>query len=184
MLRRFSIVLVLSGCLTLTVLGQEAKKADAPAKSPAAKNDAESKDATHQVKSERLKIEVNLTGIFEPTKMTPVVLRPESWSSFTVIKAVPHGKKVKKGDTLVELDMTKIDEQLTDLELSRQLSKLTQQVAEKDFELLRETIPLDLKSAEREKTIANEEFSSMQRRNSNSSRRCTRPTTSRRRRRR
>ncbi len=164
-----SVILVLVSCMTLASWGQEAKKVGASAaKGAAAKatDDAAkklaktptkvSKESTYQVKRAPLKIKVNLTGVFEPTQMWPVVLRPDSWSSFTVIKAVAHGKRVKKGETLVWLDMTKIDEQLQDMEHALELGKLSRRQAEADWKLLQKSIPLDLKSAERSKRVADE----------------------------
>ena len=156
-------MLIFGSYTAVPVHGQEAKTAEAKKPAAAADKEASSKDspakeATHKVKRDRLKIEVNLTGVFEPTQMWPVVLRPNSWSSFTVVKAVAHGQKVKKGETLVWLDMSKIDEQLTDMEHAMQLSKLTQRTADSDWELLQKTVPLDLKSAQRSKRIADEDL--------------------------
>ncbi len=157
------VTLVLACCLALTAWGQEAKKAEAtPAKEAAAKSATKpaaksaAKEATHKVKRAPLKIKVNLTGVFEPTQMWPLVLRPNSWSSFTVVRAAAHGKRVKKGETLVWLDMAKIDEQLQDVELSLQLGQLSRRQAEADWALLQKSVPLDLKSSERAKRMADE----------------------------
>lgn len=132
--------------------GQETKKEDAAGQPQAAE------ESTHTVKRDGLKIEVNLTGHFEAAQSWPVVLRPNSWSSFTVVKAVPHGSQVKKGDQLVWLDTSKIDQQLQDLEHDAQLGKLNLRVAELETELLQKTVPLDLRAAERGRRIADEDL--------------------------
>ena len=133
---------------------EDTKKSDADATAkPAAPA-----TATHTVKVERFKIEVDLSGVFEADQMSPVDLRPKSWSSFTVLNAVPHGKKVEKGETLVWLDMEKIDEQLQDLEQARRLSKLSQQLADTELDLLKATVPMDLEAAARTQKLADEDL--------------------------
>ena len=149
---RIGLVLFLTVCSALVACGQDAEEAkdkDA-AQKPA--------DATHTVKPERLRIEVNLTGVFEATRTWPIVLHPNNWSNFTVVKAVNHGQRVKKGDQLVWLDMSKIDEQLQDMQYALELGKLSRRLALKEQELLEKTVPLDLKSAERDKRIADEDL--------------------------
>ena len=132
---------------------EESKKDPAAADKPAA-----AKDATYKVKRERLKIEVDLSGVFEANQMSPISLRPESWSAFTVVEAVPHGSKVQKGESLVRLDMSKIDEQLQDLETTMQTNKLTLQLAESELGLFKTTLPMDLESAARANRIAEEDL--------------------------
>jgi multidrug efflux pump subunit AcrA (membrane-fusion protein) len=137
--------------------GQEKTKADKGKKTEAAKP-AETPSGTHTVKKAPFKIEVNLTGAFVPSKISPVVLRPETWSAFTVIEAVPHGAKVKKGQSLVRLDMRKIEEQLQDLEYDLELGQLSIEIAESDLAVSKDTLPLDLEAAERAKKIADEDL--------------------------
>ncbi len=147
-------VLLAVGCLATSARAQEETKTQAkPTDTPAA-----APDATHTVKQAPFKIEVDLTGIFEAEQMAPVVLRPESYTSFTVVKAVPPGKRVQKGETLVWLEMKEIDRQLQDLEYAKQLNNLSQQQAKTDMELLKTTVPLDLEAATRAKRRADEDL--------------------------
>ena len=90
-----------------------------------------------------------MSGVFEADQTWPVTLRPNSWSNFTVLKAVPHGKPVQKGETLVWLDMKEIDEQLQDMEKSLRLNKLVLQLADTELELSKTTLPLDLEASAR-----------------------------------
>lgn len=149
---RFVTIVCLMGVMPLTTLAQEAKK------SKKAGDTASSRKSTHKVTRDRLRIEVELSGTFEAVNTWPVSLTPETWSSFSVIEAVPHGKRVEKGDTLVELDTTKIDQQLRDLEKKAMLSDLSRQLAETECKLLQKTTQLDLEAAERAKRIAHEEL--------------------------
>ena len=93
-----------------------------------------------------------------PNQTWPVVLRAKSWSDFTVLKAVPHGDRVQKGETLVWLDMEDIDEQLQDTEQSVRLNKLALQLATTELENTKTTLPLDLEAAIRTKKIADDDL--------------------------
>jgi multidrug resistance efflux pump len=139
----------------------------APAPSPqAAKDEAKTpagaapakKPATHKLEKGPFKIDVTLRGTFEAEEMTEVVLRPEAWPSLTVLKAVPHGTAVKKGDSLITLDLTKIDEAIRELELARPLSDNAFRAAKEDLDTLEKTTPLDLAAAERAKKQADEDY--------------------------
>jgi len=125
-------------------------------KAPASKPQA--KPSTHKVKQEPFRIEVEVSGVFESAKMTELVLRPEVWTTLVVRKAVDHGKRVKKGATLVWLETAKLDEQLRSKEHELELGKLSLKDAEAGMKLLEQTVPLDLKTARKTKELADEEL--------------------------
>jgi HlyD family secretion protein len=145
-------------CLTLVArgFGQEEPKAADAAQPAAAAQPAPG--ATYKVKQEPLKIEVEMAGVFEAEQTWPVALDPNSWSNFTVLKAVQHGQRVQKGETLVSLDMKDIDEQLQDLEKTIRLSKLALQLADSEVQSLKTTLPLDLEDSAQTKKIADEDL--------------------------
>ena len=101
-----------------------------------------------------------MSGTFEAeeTSTWPVSLDPKTWSNFTVLKAVPHGKRVQKGETLVWLDMKEIDEQLQDQEKTLQLNKLALQLSDTELELTKTTLPMDLEASALAKKIADEDL--------------------------
>jgi multidrug efflux pump subunit AcrA (membrane-fusion protein) len=78
--------------------------------------------------------------------------------SLTVLKAVEQGTAVKKGDTLVELDLEKIDQAIRDLQVDRHLSDLALQQAEEELPVLEKSTPLDLAAAERFRKQADEDL--------------------------
>lgn len=142
----------------LLVAAQEEESAAKP-EAAANKEKAETpQDATHKVQQEALKSEVKLSGAFEPKKMESVVIHPEQWSAFTVVKAVPHGTKVSKGDQLVWLDTNSIEEKLADGKRSLKLSKMALELAELELKLAEKTTAMDLDMAERSKKISDEEL--------------------------
>ena len=138
--------------------GQEEQKtaAEPAATHPAAAQPAAA-SGTLKVKPEPFKIEVEMSGVFEADQAAPVALRTV-WSDLTVLKAVPHGKRVQKGETLVWLDMQGIDQQLHDAEQGLRLSKLALQLATTELESTKTTLPMDLESVARTKNIADEDL--------------------------
>ncbi len=135
-----------------------AKPESKPAESKPAAKPAESKPATHTVKAGLLKIDLELSGVFVAQTMNLVELRPKSWSTFKVVKAVEHGEEVEKGDVLVEFETDKIDEAIADQETTQELAALSFKQAELAIKLLETTTPIDLKMVERQKRMMEEDL--------------------------
>ncbi len=93
------------------------------------------------VKRKPLKIESTLDGVFVAAQMQEVAIRPESWSSFKVLEAVPHGTEVKQGDWLVRFDADDLEEKLAQEAIDQQLNELA-------LMKLEEQSPRDLKLLE------------------------------------
>jgi len=127
---------------------QEEKKEDEKGKA-VEKKSSDAKPDTHTVKKEPFKIEVELDGVFESATMHEVILRPDQWTSFRVLSAVEHGKRVKRGDLLVTLDTEKIDQAIADLRAEQQVADLDFKIAEEDLRLLEVTTQLDLEAGSR-----------------------------------
>lgn len=89
-------------------------------------------------------VEVSLKGIVEAKEMTEVILRPEAWSNFTALSVVTHGARVKKGDSLIKMDMTKIEETLTDQSEALRAAELSLKLAELELAALEKLTRLDL----------------------------------------
>jgi multidrug efflux pump subunit AcrA (membrane-fusion protein) len=120
-------------------------KSDAEPASPAA-------PATHTVQRKPLKITVDLDGVFEAQSASEIALKFDEYMpapALTVISAVKHGGRVKKGDVLVSLDAEKLDKQIDDLRTDLQLAKLGLKQAEDGLAALEKTTPLDLAANER-----------------------------------
>jgi multidrug efflux pump subunit AcrA (membrane-fusion protein) len=114
--------------------------------------------ATHKVKAAPFKVEVKLDGLFSAKDAHEIRLRPNSWGEFTVLKAVPHGARVKKGDVLVQLDPEKIDQQIHEKLLDLEVSRLDLELAKVNLEVARETAPLNLANVERGYQIVKEDL--------------------------
>jgi multidrug resistance efflux pump len=142
------------------------EKAKAPTAEKAKKEDAKTpagQPATAKVEKGPLKIEVELKGVFEAEDMTEVVLRPEAFipdvrGILTVLTAVEQGTAVHKGETLVTLDLEKIDQMIQDLKVDQRLAELALKEAEEELPVLEKNTPLELAAAERAKKVADEDL--------------------------
>jgi len=135
---------------------EEAKKDEA--KQDAVKKDEQKEDAkatagqkptTLTVKSEPLKIEVSLDGVFEAENTSEMILKPKAWLTFKVLKAVEHGTRVKAGDLLVAMETEKIDRAICDLRAEHKVADLDMKLAEQELAQLEKTTQMDLAAAER-----------------------------------
>ncbi len=151
---------------------EDATKTAEPAKSkPAAKSETkkaepkEEKSAkkkkdrkTAKAEAKRVKVVVTLDGTFTAEKMTPVALRPETWSQFEIVEIVDHGTEVQAGQTLVKFDSEKFDQELADLELQLHVSELAIRKAEAELPRLEKSLALSATEAERNDKNAHEDF--------------------------
>ena len=158
------------GCVKPKVAKKDdpAKKGDAAKKDESAKKEPTRADESncanlpkYQVEKSPFTIEVLLRGIFEAKEMTDIVLRPEQWGSFTVLKAVEHGARVKRGDLLVTLDMEKIDQAIVDLRTKLRLADLDMEKAKEQLAAMEKLTPMDLAAAERDRRIAREDLAQL-----------------------
>ena len=134
--------LVLSS-LQSTAFSQEDAAADDSAES------AEKSPATHEVQASRLKLELKLDGTFESRQSAEVKLKPKAWAKLEVKEALAHGASVKKGDTLVTLDLEDLEKAIKAAEQAFALSELSLKDAKLSLAALKKTVPIDLAAAER-----------------------------------
>lgn len=98
--------------------------------------------------------EVTLTGVFEALQSSELTVGTEELTAFKIRKIVPHGTRVRKGQTLVWLETEDIDEKIKASEVSLQLAKIDLQDAEFNWEQFRKTQDLDKARTERTRHAA------------------------------
>jgi multidrug efflux pump subunit AcrA (membrane-fusion protein) len=113
---------------------------------------------THTLSRGALKTKTQLDAVLESEEMKPIKIEPKTWSDLTVKEALPHGARVKKGDTLVTLETEKIKDQIEDLEQERPGAKIALELGLVELDNLNESTPQKLESAKRSQRVANEEF--------------------------
>ncbi|MEM9016681.1 MAG: HlyD family efflux transporter periplasmic adaptor subunit [Verrucomicrobiota bacterium] len=134
---------------------QAAEKGEAKDKKASGKE--ERKDI-HVVESESLKIETKLSGIVESVRQTSVALDLKRWTDLPVLRAVAHGTEVKAGDTLIELDATKLREKIQDLREAMPTKLLDLETAELELDKLEKSTPINLEKARKAKMKAEEDL--------------------------
>lgn len=97
---------------------------------------------------------VTLTGVFESLQSSELSLSTEEFTAFKLKKIVPHGSRVRKGQTLVWFDTDDIDEKIQAAEVALRLAKIDLQDAEFHFEQFRKIQALDKAAAERTRLVA------------------------------
>ncbi len=123
------------------------------------KETAAAEPATVKVKQGKLVVETSLKGVFESEQAAELFIELKNWASPLVVKqAAPHGKMVKKGDVLLEIDMTKIEQALRDLSLEREVAEIALRQARDELPVLEQLLPMNLAAAERDKRIAEEDL--------------------------
>ena len=100
--------------------------------------------------------EVNLDATVEASKAHPLSLDPKAWAAPTVAEAVPHGKRVRKGEIILRLDAQPLREEIESLEKSLPAAKIAREQAEEALQYLEKTTPLQLEAAKRSSAFAAE----------------------------
>jgi len=137
----------------LTGYAQEAAAKPAEAKKPAAPP-----APVTEVKKEDFRVTVTLPAVFEGTKLTPVSVDPKAWSDLTVLSAVEHGSRVKKGTRLVQLDLKALEDQVETLQAADKTARLTLQTAIDGLANLEKTTPLELEATRRAKRQSDQDL--------------------------
>ena len=142
------IVLGLFWLLPASVNSQEAPKLSAETAVPVVK-----------VETGKVVIETSLKGVIEAEQTSEILIDTRSFAGpLTVKTAVPHGTRVKKGDVILELDLVKIDQALSDLKLERAIADASLMLANIELPILEQMLPMNLAAAERDQRIAEEDF--------------------------
>jgi HlyD family secretion protein len=110
----------------------------------------------HVAKSAPFKIEVELDALFTSGREYKISLIPKAWGDMTVLSALPHGTRVKKGDKLITIDTGKLEKAIKVMELGEPAAKLALKIAEAEVASLEETTPRQLNTTRRNKSIAEE----------------------------
>lgn len=133
------------------------KKVEKPA-SGSKPSEAPKEVALHEVKSGIFEQKVKLSGTVESTREMPVEMNLKRWTDMTVIKAVPHGTAVKKGEMLIELDSRDLKEKIEEMKLEMPSRELEISSAELELASAEKSTPLALEKASREKIRAEEDL--------------------------
>lgn len=147
-------VLFVTALLALSTTVNHAQEAKPEPKAPGAKKKPVPRE--HVAKSAPFKIQVELDALFTSGREYKLSITPKAWSDMTVLSAVPHGTRVKKGDKLITIDTEKLEKAIKAIELGEPAAKLALKIAEVEVASLEKTTPRQLAAARRNKGIAEE----------------------------
>jgi HlyD family secretion protein len=114
--------------------------------------------ACQPAKKSLLKITVELEGVFEGETAQEVALTPEEWPMLTVVSAVAHGARVRKGDVLLRLETEKLDRAIADFRAELKTGELALRQNHSQLESLEKVVPLELESSQRAARVAEEDL--------------------------
>ena len=150
---KWALALIVTSCF-LASLGFAQEKA--PTKTgPEKDNSPLDSRPTVKVEKGRLVASVTLKGTIEGDAMAEVSVRVKSWTGPLIVEhAVGHGTQVKKDDLLLKFDAEKITQAVQAAREERKLARLSIKLAEFEFPVVKQQLPLDMQAAEREKEHA------------------------------
>ena len=134
-----------------------------PAATPAVKKSSEAgptaSKPTIKVEKGRLTASVTTKGTLEGDSRTEIKVRLKSWPGPLIVEhATEHGTQVKRGDSLLKFDSEKLERLLRETREDRESSVLSLQIAEQELPILKQMLPLDLQTAERDKQMSGEDL--------------------------
>lgn len=125
------------------------KPAEKPGEEASSPKPSPAKPETHAVAREPLVVKLSLEGVFEAQRMHELVLKPDTWSSFKVVKAAEHGDRVEKGQVVVRFETEDLDRAIADLKRDLKLGELAFEATKMEIETLERLVPMDLAAVER-----------------------------------
>jgi len=102
----------------------------------------------HTVKADAFKVEVKLSGAFSPEQSEPIKLRPKTWTDLTVKEVVAHGAEVGKGTVLIEFEIEKLDQRITDSKRALEAARLDLALANAEHQFAVKSAEMDRNSAQ------------------------------------
>ena len=112
----------------------------------------------HRVEAAPFRVEVGIDGVVESLRETPVAFDLERWSDLTVVRAVPHGTAVQKGDVLIELETDELERKIEELEAGMPDEELEFAQLEREVAELEGATPVKIEKERRETERAREEL--------------------------
>jgi HlyD family secretion protein len=106
-------------------------------------SDSKAKESDAKEDKKQEKKELKLSGVLEAETVHEIVIRPETWSSFKVDEAVPHGTRVQADEILLQIETKDIDRKIEDSRRDLYKSKLSLQLAEQELKFAKDTFPIE-----------------------------------------
>ena len=114
---------------------------------------------TVKVVRQKIRVNLNLKGYFEDADAMPFSINTQSWSEIKVVTPPTHGKAVKKGDSLLKIDLNNIQKKLRELDHELAILNLNQEILAVELKRDEEINKIELKELDRLEKFNQENYS-------------------------
>lgn len=111
---------------------------------------------------EAIQHDVSLSGSFIARQVHEISVAAKKFQPLTILQIAGHGQRVRKGDVVLKLDTTKLDEMIADQLNVVALSNLSLKEAEEQLKVAVERAPLTKQQSALTKQYADEDFKRFQ----------------------
>lgn len=136
----------------------ESKVGKVPAKADEGRGQPAWSGPVHTLKPEKLEQKVKVTGTVQSLRETPLEMNLKRWSDLTVVRAAPHGTRVKAGDVVLELETRELVKKIGEMKREMPSKEIELAAAELELEKAEKVTPLSLEKASREKLQAEQDL--------------------------
>ncbi len=137
-------------CAPMTVFSQDVASAPVAAQTPTPK---------HVTAIEELiQTDVSISGTFVARQTKEIAIASKRIQPLVVAEVAEHGARVQKGDVILRLEVSKLDEMIADQEAVVALSELSLKEAESQLRIAMGRAPLTKEQTELTKRYADEDF--------------------------
>jgi len=126
------------------------------------KKEEKEKSKTVTPEKKHIRIQLSLKGYFEDPDAFPFSIATKNWSELKVITPPTQGNKVKKGDSLLTLDLEKIKQRLDSLNSELTLNALDKQILASGVKLAETLSPIEMEELVRKEKHAKEDYERFQ----------------------
>ena len=104
---------------------------------------------------------ITLKGFIEDPDALPISIDTQNWSDLRISVPPVHGKELKKGEVLMELDMEKIRTHIQFLSHDLNILDLNKEILQAEIKLAEELAPLEKAEIDRFENYVKEDFLSL-----------------------
>ncbi|QQL43867.1 hypothetical protein [Sulfuriroseicoccus oceanibius] len=135
---------------TAPALANEAAEVAKPtteATAPAQSEAAVRKDS-YTVKKDEFSQRIAINGTLMPAEAYPLMASPKRFTTLRITHIAPHASSIKKGESIVEFDLSSLDDQIESLEKSIELQKLGLKRSKLDLDATTKLTPIAMEETE------------------------------------
>ena len=133
----------------------------AEAETPAAETTEDTEEAapeSHTVETEEFEYNIHLDGTLMPKESAAIVAAPDRFTTLRITSILPNATAVKKGDSIVQFDLTKLDKQIESYEKTIAEKEVAFALAQSELSSLEKLTPIQMTENQRAVERAKDDF--------------------------